>query len=85
MQLYEGIVKAGWAKDNDEAMGLLIQCLISINDEPMAELEDFDKELKPGDQLVLYKSNPKGFNAFNVIKWKTFNIDGTKSERPEKD
>jgi hypothetical protein len=83
MQLYEEIVKAGWAKDGNDAMLLLIKCLVAVNEGSFAELEDFDKELNPGDTLTLYKSNPKGYNAFNVDKQATHKVEGVKSERAD--
>ena len=83
MKLYEEIVKAGWVKDGNEAMLLLIKCLVAVNDNAFAELEDFDMELKPGDTLTLYKSNPKAHNAFNVDKLKTYKVEGVKSERTD--
>jgi hypothetical protein len=81
MLLYEEIVKAGWAKDSNEALLLLLKCLVAVNDNAFAELEDFDMELNPGDTLTLYKPNPKALNAFNVDKLKTYKVDGVKSER----
>ena len=73
MELYDEIIKAGWAKDGDDALQLLIHCLVTVNDQPM-ELEDFDKFLSPGDTLTLYKPSPSGLNPFKTTKVKEFKL-----------
>jgi len=75
MELYDEIIKAGWAKDGDDALSLLIHCLISVNGTLM-ELEDFDKFCTPGDILTLYKPNPPLYNAFKVTAKEEYTVKG---------
>ena len=75
MELYDEIIKAGWAKDGDDALSLLIHCLISVNGTPM-ELEDFDKFCTPGDTLTLYKPFPSLLNPFKVTTKEEYIVKG---------
>ena len=78
MQLSEAIVKAGWSKDEEDAISLLFQCLISVNDKPV-EAENFDDQLSHGDRLTLWEPNPSPFNAFKVSKKAYFTINDHQS------
>jgi hypothetical protein len=73
MQLWEGLIQAGWANNQDDGFRLLTQCLIDLNGIPM-ELENYDKSVSPKDELCLYESNPNRFNAFAVIMTDKFKI-----------